>query len=406
MVEDTYTEVTSQSWFSRLRGAFKGVFFGMLVILLGCWMLFKNEGRAVQRYKTLKEGGVVVVSVTSDTIDAGYDGKLVHTSGLAETTGFLTDQEFAVTANAIHLQRHVEMYQWRQSEEKKTRKKLGGGTETVTTYSYSKTWSDRHIPSSSFKRPEGHQNPGPPPYSSRTLTAPEVTLGAFRLSAGLISSMSNYKALPVSSIELLPEHLRRNAKLHDGGIYLGRNPASPKVGDLKITFRYVEPGAISVVAAQRGGGLEPYRAGTGGTIELLTTGYAAADAMIETAQEANRMMTWILRVLGFLLVWFGLRSIFRPLSVMADVVPAIGNLVEAGTGSLSFLLAAFTALCTIAVAWLYYRPLLAMLLIAAATAVVVVIWQALKKAGKRKAAIPPPPPPAVPPPPPVPAVKS
>ncbi len=406
MAEDTYTEVTSQSWFSRLRGAFKGIFFGVLLVLFACWLLFRNEGRAVNRYKTLKEGGGAVVSVTSGTIDGAYEGKLVHTSGLAETTGFLTDQEFAVSANAIHLQRDVEMYQWRQSEQKKTRKKLGGGTETVTTYSYSKAWSDRHIQSSSFKRPEGHQNPGPPPYASRTLTAPEVTLGAFRLSPGLISSMSNYQSLPVSSVGLLPDPLRQTAKLHNGGIYLGRNPGSPEVGDLKIMFRYVEPGSISVVAAQRGGGLEPYQASTGGTIRLLATGQVAADAMIETAQEANRTMTWFLRALGFLLIWFGLRTILRPLSVIADVVPAIGNLVAAGTGSLSFLLAAFIALCTIAVAWFYYRPWLSMLLIAAAIAVVVAILRALKKAGKRQAAMPPPPPPAVPPPPPLPAVDS
>ena len=73
MAEDTYTEVTSQSWFSRLRGAFKGIFFGMLMVLLACWLLFWNEGRAVERYKTLKEGGGAVVSVTSDTIDAAYE---------------------------------------------------------------------------------------------------------------------------------------------------------------------------------------------------------------------------------------------------------------------------------------------------------------------------------------------
>ena len=402
MAADTYTEVTSQSWLGRLRGAFKGVFFGILIVLLGCWVLFKNEGRAVKRYKTLKEGSGVVVSVASDAIDHANEGKLVHTSGLAETSGFLTDEEFAISASAIHLERQVEMYQWRQSEDRKTEKKLGGGTETVTTYSYSKAWSEQHISSSSFKVPEGHQNPGPPPYTSRTITAPEVTLGAFQLSSGLISRMSTYQSLPVSSIDLLPEHLRQSAKLHNGGIYLGRDPASPQVGDIRISFRYVEPDMISVVAAQRGGGLEPYRASTGGSIELLATGYVAADGMIESAQEANRTLTWILRAIGFLIIWFGLKTIFRPLSVLADVVPAVGNLVEAGTGSLSFMIAAFMALCTIATAWLYYRPWLAGLLIALAIAVVVAIWRALKKAGRRKAAMPPPPPP---PPPPVPAAE-
>ncbi len=400
MTQDTYTEVSSQSWLSRLRGAFKGVFFGLLMVLLGCWMLFKNEGRSVLRYKTLKEGGGAVVSVASERVDAEGEGKLVHTSGLAETSDLLVDGDFKVSANAVHLERKVEMYQWRQSEQSDTRKKLGGGTETVTTYSYSRAWSDRHIPSSSFKKPEGHRNPDSMPYASLTLTAPEVTLGAFRLSPGLISSMSRYQPLPVSSIDLLPDPLRRQAKLHDGGIYLGPNPGSPQIGDVRISFRYVEPGPISVVAGQQGDLLGPYRARTGGTIQLLNTGYVAADAMFETAQEANRMMTWILRALGFFIIFLGLKTIFRPLSVLADVVPAIGNLVEAGTGSLSFLIAAFVAFSTIAVAWLYYRPWLAFLLIAAAVAAAVAIWRALSKARQRRAATPPPPPPAAPPPPP------
>ncbi len=399
---DTYTEVTNESWFSRLRGAFKGIFFGFLLVLLGFWILFKNEGRAVERYKTLKEGGKSVVSVGSDSIDAAFEGKLVHTSGLAETSGFLTDEDFAVTANAVHLERKVEMYQWRQSQERKTRKKLGGGTETVTTYSYSRSWSEEHLPSSSFKEPAGHQNPDPPPFASHTLTAPEVTLGAFRLSPGLISSMRGYQPLPVTSLGLLPAHLRQNAKLQGGGIYLGGNPASPQVGDVRINFRYVEPGTVSVVAAQRGGALEPYRASTGGTIELLADDYVAADGMIETAQEANRTLTWILRGLGFLLVWFGLKTIFKPLSVLADVVPAFGRLVAAGTGWVAFMIAACMSLCIIALAWFYYRPGLTILLLAAAGVAVFAVARAFKKAGRSQAATPPPPPPAAPPPPPPP----
>ncbi len=400
MADDTYTEVTSQSWFSRLRGAFKGILVGMLLVLLACWLLFSNEGRAVKRYKTLKEGGGTVVSVTSDRVDAANDGQLVHTQGFAETSDFLTDPEFAVSASAVHLQRDVEMYQWRQDEQSETRKKLGGGSETVTTYSYRKAWSDQHIRSSSFKKPQGHQNPASMPYASRTISASEVTLGAFRLASGLISQMSNYKPLPVSSTDLLPDHLRQTAKLHNGGLYIGPDPASPQVGDLRITFRYVEPDTISVVAGQQAGVLGSYQASTGGTIQLLTGGFVAADTMFESAKQANKVMTWILRFVGFLLMLFGFKTIFRPLPVMADVVPALGRLVGAGTGSIAFLLAALVSLFIIATAWLYYRPWLAFLLIAVAVGVVFAIVRALKKAGGRKATVPPPPPPAVPPPPP------
>ena len=64
---------------------------------------------------------------------------------MATTSEILVDPSFGVAQQAIHLERRVSMYQWRESRESKTEKKLGGGTETITTYSYSKGWSDRPI---------------------------------------------------------------------------------------------------------------------------------------------------------------------------------------------------------------------------------------------------------------------
>ena len=51
------------------------------------------------------------------------------------------------------------MYQWKEHESRETRKKLGGGTETVTTYEYKKEWASGRIDSSSFKKTDGHESP-------------------------------------------------------------------------------------------------------------------------------------------------------------------------------------------------------------------------------------------------------
>ena len=81
---------------------------GLLLVLGSCWFLFKNEGRAVNRYKALKEGGSVVVSVAVDRVGPTNEGKLVHTTGLTQAVDFLVDREFGVSAEAIHLERKVE----------------------------------------------------------------------------------------------------------------------------------------------------------------------------------------------------------------------------------------------------------------------------------------------------------
>ena len=91
MSEDSFTEVTHESWFSRIGGAIKGFLVGLLLFVVAFPLLFWNEGRAVKRYKTLKEGGGAVVSVTSESVDPDNAGKLIHTTGKADTDATLTD---------------------------------------------------------------------------------------------------------------------------------------------------------------------------------------------------------------------------------------------------------------------------------------------------------------------------
>ncbi len=383
MAQDTHTEVTTQSWGSRLGGSLKGILFGFVMLALAAWLLFWNEGRAVRRAKALTEGAGAVVSVAAGAVDPAHEAKLVHLSGLAETFDVLRDDAFGVAVNAIHLSREVEMYQWRERESSKTEKKLGGGTETTTTYSYEKAWSSSLDDSGSFKVPAGHENPGQMPYRATKSSASEVTVGAFRMSSGLIGSMNRFEPLAIESVEGLPSDLRWKARPANGGIYIGRSPAAPEVGDLRVTFEVVRPATVSIVARQAGDRLESYLTSNGGSIQLLSHGAVPADAMFVAAQKANKVTTWVFRVLGFLMLAFGLKRIFRPLSVLADVVPAIGRVMEASTGFVAYLLAAFLWLIIVAVAWLYHRPVLAVTLLLVAGAVLVFSGIAITRILKR-----------------------
>ena len=213
---DQYTVTSSQSWGSRLKGSIKGIFAGIVLMIVAFFLLFTNEGRAVRRHKTLVEGSGVVVSVVSDRVEAGNEGRLVHLSGLATTSEILTDPTFGVAAEAIHLERSVQMFQWRESKEETTEKKVGGGTETTTTYSYTKGWSKRLIRSASFQHPGGHQNPSSMRFERRRVSAQDVRLGAFKLSPGLVSRMAQSETLRVETLDLLPAEVRARAHLDQG----------------------------------------------------------------------------------------------------------------------------------------------------------------------------------------------
>lgn len=389
---DQFTEVEHVSWFGRIGGAFKGIVVGLIMFAGALPLLFWNEGRSVKEYKTLQEGGGAVVSVASDRVDPTKAGLLIHVTGKADSEASLKDPVFGVSANALKLKRSVEMYQWHEKSQSKTEKELGGGTKTVTTYTYNQEWSDKLIHSSDFKHPNGHQNPRSLPYESTQMVADKVTLGAFTLSPSLVGMINNYEPLPVSDDTPLPANLVNKAKLHDGGFYFGNDPVKPQVGNVRIKFFVAKPTEVSIVAKQIETTFEPYFAKTGGSIELLQTGSVSAQGMIQKAQEDNILLTWILRLAGFVLLLIGINLILRPLSVFADVLPLLGNIVGAGTGFISFLLAALVTCIVIAVAWLAYRPLLSGGLIAAALALAVAFKMKLKPAAIPPKIIPQPPP--------------
>ena len=141
-MSDSFTEVTTKSWGSRIGESIKGVLFGLVLVVGSCIFLFWNEGRAVQTERSLTEGASLVVPVDPSRVDPANDGKLVHLSGDLKPGAPLTDPDFTVSATALRLARTVEMYQWKEESKSETRKNVGGSEETVTTYEYVRTWSD------------------------------------------------------------------------------------------------------------------------------------------------------------------------------------------------------------------------------------------------------------------------
>ena len=379
MSEDSYTEITSESWFSRIGGAIKGIVIGLALFIAAFPVLFWNEGRAVKRYKTLNEGAGSVIPVPEAQVLPENQGRLVHVTGRATTAEVIVDPEFDVAVNAIKLIRKVEMYQWKETTKRKTRKKLGGGKKTVKTYSYSKTWSSNLISSSTFKRPGGHHNPDSMPYRSREFVAAKVILGDFELSRSLVEKIG--RTTPLSVADLADIEGISDASYHGNSIYIGNDPASPQIGDIRITYRIVEPTDVSVVSRQTGNSFQPYRAEAGGTIDMLSIGLISAENIFNTAQQSNTMWTWIFRAGGFVLMLIGVAMILAPLSVAADIVPFLGSIVGAGTGILSFLIAAPFAFLTVALAWLRYRPVIGITLLIL-TAIIAGVVFVMSKRGK------------------------
>lgn len=381
---DTYTVTTSKSWFSRIGESIKSVLVGLIFFVVSFPLLWWNEGRAVKTARSLSEGAGSIVSTAPDSIDASKEGKLVHMTGAVATEQPVVDDELAVQTTAVKLIRNVEMYQWAEEKKSETKKKIGGGEETVTTYSYDKKWADGRIDSSQFEHPEGHENPETVPFETKTFVADPVKAGAHQLSPEQIGKLNTAVDFPLdaAAAEKLPETIEEKIQVTGGQFYMGENASTPALGDVRISYRVVKPATVSLAAVQTGATFAPYQAKAGDQILLVQEGNHTAADMFQKAQDENAMLTWILRVVGFVLMWLGIFLIFRPLAVFADVLPIVGTMLGAGIGFFAFLGAGALSFITIAIAWVFVRPILGISMLI--LGIGAVVW--LMRIGRRKKA--------------------
>ena len=378
------TETTTVGWGSRLGSSVKGVLFGILMFLAGFPVLFWNEGNTVKTRKALDEGQGACVAVESNAkVDADLDGKLVHMTGTADTKDVLTDAAFGVQTTAIRLARKVEMYQWVEESHTKEEKKLGGKIERTTTYTYKQEWRAGAVDSSNFKE-AGHANPPAMEFGDESQLAKNVTFGAYRLSESQISSIGRPQpyAFPTNYVCPVGRCVLNGSVIYVPNAETRKNEkntrdvvAMPRVGDMRVTITQILPHKVSLVAKTSGDTFGPYVAKNGKKVQMLSDGEKTMEEMFASAQSANTTMCWIIRIVGLALMFFGLSAVLRPLSVLADVLPILGDIVGVGTGLVAGVLALVCGLTTIAIAWIFYRPVLGVCLLAAAGGLVYLLMK-------------------------------
>ena len=148
--------------------------------------------------------------------------------------------------------------------------------------------------------------------------------------------------------------------VHQAGnvLYFGRVPGSPEVGDVRVTFEKVVPAKVTVMAVVDGDTFKPYKAKNGKRYQTLRMGKKSGDEIVDADKDANTMFTWILRLVGCLMVIGGLKGIFGFVETILKVVPFIAGIFGWGVGIVCTVIGVVWSLIIIALAWLFYRPLL------------------------------------------------
>lgn len=357
---DEYTEYSPSSG----SAGWSGPFFGVILLVVSVCLLFWNEGRSLDRAIIIKQCREKCVSVSPTQVSPANNWKLLYMNGKATTPEVLSDQLMGVSANAIRLHRKASMYQWKEETEENGDYKK---------YRYSRVWAEELIDSSEFRKPDGHQNPSQMPIQSADETASNVTLGVFTLSPDLVTSMNHYKPLPLPTNALsgVSPDVKDQMQVHGSEFYWGQNPMSPQIGDERISYAAVIPGTVSVIAMQSENGLVTYTTYSGKTFQMIKSGSIPPAAMFDIADNENRLLTWMLRLAGFILSTISVALFFGPLTWLANWIPIIGDIVDMATSLVSAVVGAAISLITISVAWLYYRPVIGASMIIAAFALLV-----------------------------------
>lgn len=317
---------------SRLLNSIKGIFVGFVFMIAAFALLWWGEGR--QNLAEFVKKGTLILSTQPATV---APGTLVKTEGRLRSDETINDDKYLNPGaqKYLRLNRDVAMYAWK--EDKKTEKR---GDKEVTTYDYHKEWTRMPSDSSRFYDAAGHVNPkmGEEDTSFQVKTA---TIGAMAFEANA-TDFHGAKELAVTEA-LLKKDETGQRQLSNGAIYIGSKNAAttPEVGDLKLTYSYF-PNDVdgSAVGDWDGKQIAPHR--YRGTETYLGAYPGTLDDFQARLQSEHTLMTWIIRIASFLMLWAGLNMILGPILMIMDSIPIVGGagrfVISLFTGAVAFVL--------------------------------------------------------------------
>lgn len=326
---DQFTETVTTGYGSRIMNSIKGVVVGFVFFIASFGLLYWNEGRVDM--STIAKTAVAIPSAPVST-DAATQGKLISTTGVVKSDETIGDGLYLKPDAFIAVKRETEMYAWVEKEESKTKKNVGGSETTETTYTYIKEWTESPKPVSEFKYPEGHENPMKIMETSVTkVTA--ATIGAYGFDTGSVE-LPPYEQLALSDQNIELDSLV--SLPNNDYLFMNQGESTstyqmPSVGDIRISYHVLKSGFTGTIFGTRNGDSIDYYADQEGNI-LYRIFAGTREEGIATLHAEYTMILWLLRVLGFVLMWVGLAALFGPISVLMDILPIFGAISRSVIG--------------------------------------------------------------------------
>ena len=146
-------------------------------------------------------------------------------------------------------------------------------------------------------------------------------------------------------------------------LYYGRSANAPEIGDVRVTFEKIVPAKVTVIAQVDGDTFKAFKTSNGKRYQTLVMGKKSADEIFDAEHEANTLWTWVLRIIGILLMISGFKGLFGFIETILKVVPFLSSIFAFGAGIISTIFGVVWSLIVIAVAWIFYRPVLGIIIL-------------------------------------------
>lgn len=365
-----FTETTRVGFGARIKNAVKGIGLGVAFIGISISGIFWNEGNSVRTARALSEGADAVLSLNNVTPEGRNEGALVHIAGPLVLGSVLRDDALGIAGGAqtVRLERKVEQFAWIEDKSTRSKTNTGGSQDRTTDYTYRMDWTDSPESGAAFHVSDGHMNP-PMPIRSEVLRHDQGQIGGFTVTQGVGNlGGSDPVLLTDDQVQVIGSALGLDdaLRLTAGVAQSSQNMTAPQLGDIRISYFASNVAVASVVGVQYNATLIPYVAQNGRNVFLIEEGLKPATAMFETAQDANRFKTWALRVLLIVVMFLGFKAFLSILDVLASVLPFLGWLTSSVTTLVSVALTLVVGGGSIAIAWLYVRPIVSASILAVA----------------------------------------
>jgi hypothetical protein len=368
-MSDRFVTVTRTSWLGNIMNSFVGVLFGIILFVVAFPVLWFNEGRT--NMATVAKASVLVDGAS---VNPQTEGQQVAVNGTLASGEQLGDAPYLAAGPYIQLDRKVEMFAWVEHKETDTRKETGGSSTTTTTYTYDQQWTSSPEDSQSFEHPQGHSNP-PLPVKSTTLMVASANVGAYTINPATIT-LPSAQAINLNS-EIITTS--GNARLAGNAIMLGKGSSdTPRLGDVRISYSGIAANTQAVAfGKQQGATLVPYLTRQNDRLYRVFLNTDREGAIQQMGTEYV-VIGWVLRLVGFLLMWIGLGLCFGPITAFLDVLPFLGSAGRFMIGLVALPVALTLSVITIVISILAHN-ILALIVLLGLLVGGVMLWSKMQK---------------------------